>query len=178
MGHSDKSTDAAWLRETRMGENMSDVIATDQPSEANAVQPEAEKETDWKAEARKWESRAKDSLASAKANEDAAKRLTEIEEANKTESQRVTERAEAAEKRVLELESRTIRAEVSAAKGIPVELLSGSTQEELEKSADALIAFRGEQVAARLTAPREGISPTKQVSDSTEFVKSLFGRGD
>lgn len=100
------------------------------------------------------------------------------QESQKSEAQKVTDRAEAAERRVLELESRTIRAEVSAAKGIPVELLSGSTQEELEKSADALIAFRGEQVATRLTAPREGISPTKQVSDSTEFVKSLFGRGD
>ena len=101
--------------------------------------------TDWKAEARKWESRAKQNLADAKANEGAAQRLAEIEEAQKTEAQKAQERLEAAEKRAAELELRAARAEVAATKGVPADLLSGSTQEELEASADALIAFRGEQ---------------------------------
>lgn len=100
------------------------------------------------------------------------------EESQKTESQKVVDRAEAAERRVLELESRTVRAEVAAAKGIPVELLSGSTQEELEKSADALIAFRGEQGSKKLVVPQEGSSPPNQPSDSSEFVGKLFGSGD
>ena len=93
-------------------------------------------ETDWKAEARKWEDRAK-------ANTKAAERLAEIEESNKTELQKATDRAAAAEAKAAEVGARAMRAEVAAAKGIPAALLSGSTQEELEASADALLAFRG-----------------------------------
>jgi hypothetical protein len=76
-----------------------------------------------------------------------AAKLAEIEEANKTEAEKAQARAEAAEKRAAELEAKALRAEVAAAKGVPVALLTGSTQEELEAAADALIAFRGEQKA-------------------------------
>ena len=76
-----------------------------------------------------------------------AAKLAEIEEANKTEAEKAQARAEAAEKRAIELEAKALRAEVAATKGVPVNLLTGSTQEELEAAADALIAFRGEQKA-------------------------------
>lgn len=72
-----------------------------------------------------------------------AVKLAEIEAANKTESEKVAERLAAAEKRASELEVKATRAEVAAAKGVPAVLLSGGTQEELEASADALIAFKG-----------------------------------
>jgi hypothetical protein len=72
-----------------------------------------------------------------------AAKLAEIEAANQTESEKVAERLAAAEKRAVELEAKAARAEVAAAKGVPAALLSGSTQEELEASADALIAFKG-----------------------------------
>lgn len=107
-----------------------------------------EEGTDWKAQARKWEQRAKDNLAAAKANDDAAKRLAEIEEANKSEAEKTAERLAAAEKRAAELEAKALKAEVAAAKGVPAALLTGSTQEELEAAADALIEFRGEQKQA------------------------------
>lgn len=74
-----------------------------------------------------------------------ADKLNQIEEANKTEAEKIAARAEAAEKRAAELEVKALRAEVAAAKGVPVSLLTGSTQEELEAAADALIEFRGEQ---------------------------------
>ena len=74
-----------------------------------------------------------------------ADKLAEIEEANKSEAERTAERLAAAEKRAAELEAKALRAEVAAAKGVPAGLLTGSTQEELEASADALIEFRGEQ---------------------------------
>jgi septal ring factor EnvC (AmiA/AmiB activator) len=77
-----------------------------------------------------------------------AAKLAEIEEANKTEAEKTAERLAAAEKRAAELEAKAIRAEVAAAKGVPFALLTGSTQEELEAAADALIAFRGEQKPA------------------------------
>ena len=78
----------------------------------------------------------------------AADRLKALEEANKTEAEKTAERLAAAEKRAAELEAKALRAEVAAAKGVPFALLTGSTQEELEAAADALIAFRGEQKPA------------------------------
>lgn len=80
----------------------------------------------------------------AKANADAAKRLAEIEEANKTEAQKLADRLAAAEKSAAESELKALRAEVAQAKGVPGALLTGSTLEELNAAADALIAFRGE----------------------------------
>ena len=77
-----------------------------------------------------------------------ADKLAEIESANQTEAEKVQARLDAAEKRAVELESKALRAEVAAAKGVPSVLLTGSTQEELEASADALLTFRGEQKPA------------------------------
>lgn len=74
-----------------------------------------------------------------------AAKLDEIEAANKTEAEKVAERLAAAEKRAVELEARALRSDVALAKGVPASLLTGSTQEELEAAADALIEFRGEQ---------------------------------
>lgn len=139
------------------------------PQGETPVEGELKQEIDWKAEARKWESRAKSNLAEAKANEGAAQRLAEIEEAQKTEAQKVQERLEAAEKRAAELELKAARAEVAAEKGIPANLLTGSTREELEASADALIAFKGAQEPQRLVVPNEGNSPV-----ATKTTAELF----
>ena len=89
----------------------------------------------------------------------AAAELEKIRESQKTESEKAAERLAAAEKRAADLELRSIRAEVAAAKGVPAALLSGSTQEELEAAADALIAFRGEQEPSKLHVPNEGKQP-------------------
>lgn len=78
------------------------------------------------------------------------------QESQKTEAQKAQERLEAAEKRAAELELKATRAEVAAAKGVPVELLSGGTREELEAAADALIKFRGQQADPRLHVSTEG----------------------
>ena len=107
-----------------------------------------------------------------------ASKLAEIEEANKTEAEKVAERLAAAEKRAGELEAKATRAEVAAAKGVPVALLSGGTKEELEASADALIQFKGESGSTTLHVPNEGKSPTAQVDSKKQFAKSLFGRSD
>jgi len=107
-----------------------------------------------------------------------AAKYDQWEESQKTESQKVLDRAEAAEKRANELETRTTRAEVAAAKGIPANLLSGSTQEELEASADALIAFRGEQGGKGLHIPTEGKAPASGSGSDVETVRSLFGKRD
>lgn len=105
-----------------------------------------------------------------------ADKLAEFEESQKTEAQKSQERLEAAEKRAAELESKATRAEVAAAKGVPVALLSGSTQEELEAAADALIAYRSETTVSGPVSPREGNARiTSSASPEREFLRDLFG---
>lgn len=108
-----------------------------------------------------------------------AARLAEIEEANQTEAEKVAQRLAAAEARAAELEVKAARAEVAAAKGVPVELLSGSTKEELEAAADALIQFKGD-TSNRLVVSKEGKSPTSGKSDGDlrEFAQNLFNTAD
>lgn len=106
-----------------------------------------------------------------------ASKLAEFEEAQKTEAQRAQERLEAAEKRAAELEAKATRAEVAAAKGVPAALLSGSTQEELEASADALIAFKGEP-AKGLVLPDQGKTPKEPSGTSADrFAAALDEAG-
>lgn len=88
-----------------------------------------------------------------------ADRLAQIEESQKSEAQKQQEALEKAQRELAELTVAKTRAEVAAAKGVPANLLSGGTQEELEASADALIAFRGEPAPQKLIIPNEGKSP-------------------
>ena len=97
----------------------------------------------------------------------AADRLAQIEEASKTEAEKTAERLAAAEKRAAELEAKALRAEVAAAKGVPAALLTGSTAEELEAAADALIAFRGEQKPAGPSSSSLNRVNTNTVKGST-----------
>lgn len=109
---------------------------TEQPAEQpDPPTPDSEDETDWKAQARKWEQRAK-------ANSDAAARLKEMEDAQKTEQERLTESLTAAQQRAQELELKAARLEVAAEKGLPkssIKFLTGTTPEELAESADELL---------------------------------------
>lgn len=82
----------------------------------------------------------------AKANADAAKRLAEFEESQKSEQQKVAERAEAAERRAVEAESRALRLQIAADKGLTPKQaarLRGSSEEELSADADELLAEFG-----------------------------------
>jgi hypothetical protein len=84
-------------------------------------------------------------FADAKEWQRKAQQFDALEEKNKTDLQKEQDRAAAAEKRATEAETKALRAEVALEKGIPANLLAGTTKEELEASAAALIAFRGAQ---------------------------------
>lgn len=135
-----------------MPENETPV--TDSPETPTETAAPATGEKDWKAEAEKWKGFARKHEDQAKANADAAKRLQEIEDAAKSEAQRLAERAEKAEKALAAAEVARMRAEVAAERGVPANLLAGSTLEELTASADALVAFRGQVPAG---PPADGL---------------------
>ena len=111
------------------------VASTAEPA---PVETPAQESTDWKAEARKWEQRAKENTA-------AAARLAEIEEA----SQKQAEQLAAAQARIAEFEQAAQVAswiqEVAEAAGVPASALRGSTKEEIEAHAETLKALIGRQ---------------------------------
>lgn len=146
--------------------------------EAAAQEPETT-ETDWRAMSRKWEQRAKDANAKLKELEPVAAKAVELEEASKSELQKAQERAEAAERALADATATAVRAEVAAAKGVPVALLSGDTREALEASADALLAFRDETARKGNYAPNEGrTSNIDKGSELREFTRNLFASRD
>lgn len=111
--------------------------------------------------------------AAEKAASDALAKVKEFEDAQKTESEKQAERLAEIERENAELKSAKTRAEVAAAKGVPTSLLSGSTQEELEASADALLAFRGEVQPQKLHVPGEGKSPSNTGTPEGDFAAFL-----
>lgn len=104
------------------------------PNSQDPAQDELER---WKADARKWEDRAK-------ANKDAADRLAELENANKTEAQKLQEQFDAvkAERDTFQGELNSYQQreqvqqwakELTKESHISADLLRGSTREELEE---------------------------------------------
>lgn len=158
---------------------MTDPTGATATPEAPAEPAEAEqpKDTDWKAEARKWEARAKESLKKVEVLEPAAQRLAEIEEANKTAEQKAAERLADAERRAAELEARANRATVANEHGIPEAILAGpasASPEDLAAFASALIAFRGEQKQTPRSDALSRVNSTQLEGDERGFVRNLF----
>ena len=74
-----------------------------------------------------------------------AAKYDELEAASKTELQKATEKAERLEKELASLkkaeEVRTIKTKVATETGVPVGLLTGTTEEECKAQADAILNF-------------------------------------
>lgn len=113
-----------------------------------------------------------------------AEKLAEIEEAQKSETEREREQREKLEQELAEarkaLESErtnALRAQVAAEKQVPLANLTGSTREELEASADALLAWRGSQEPAPWTpnkAPDQSGAKVGSVEYGRELAKKFI----
>jgi hypothetical protein len=95
---------------------------------AEPESPAQEPTTDWKAEARKWEARAKENKT---ALDDLTGKFTAVE-SEKGELATKVQTYEAKEARA------TLLADVSKATGVPADLLRGETKEDLEAHAEVL----------------------------------------
>lgn len=134
-------------------------IAPVEPAQAT---PEPAAEPDWKAEARKWESRAKE-------NKGAAERLAEIEEANKTAEQKAAERLAAAEKAASEAEAKVLRRDVALEHKLdPADaaLLDNITDEAVLRALAARLAPSNEP-GARTPRPDPNQGKSSRVPAST-----------
>lgn len=72
-----------------------------------------------------------------------AKAFDDAEEASKSELQKLQDQLAAAQRDAQTATLGALRANVAQSKGVPADLLSGSSEEDLIASADRLIAFRG-----------------------------------
>ena len=128
--------------------------------------------TDWKAEARKWEQRAKE-------NKGAADKLKKIEESEMSAIEKAQAEAKAAKAEAESLKAEKEReAWVKAASkktGVPAELLRGSTEEEIEAHAESLKPYVGKNAAPVVDLGNP--SSEEKPSEKAEFARQLFGRG-
>lgn len=128
---------------------------TEEPTvEAEATEPQGEvkAETDWKAEARKWESRAK----AAKADGEDATKWREYEAAQKPIQERLAEELAQAKADAANASARLLRYEVASERGIAgdaTQLLKGSTREELEAEAELLLSLIANQSNPKTPIP-------------------------
>ena len=134
---------------------------------------------DWKAAARKWESRAKESFAKAQANEDAAKRLAEIEDAKKSDEQKWQERLEKLENELNGTRRDAERARIQARYGISdadAELfLTAADSEQLEKQAKALADREAAKKKNGPTVPADRGNPGSGGSDPLrDLARQVF----
>lgn len=123
--------------------------AQDAPADAPPTKPE----TDWKAEARKWEDRAKE-------NKTAADRLAAIEEAQKTESQKAADRIAALEAEASDAKALALRFKIAAKFAVNDDdadlFLTGKDEATLTKQAQRLAARTAEAGKARTPKPDPG----------------------
>lgn len=149
---------------------MSDTTPETSAAPAEQAEPAApetpaqEPATDWKAEARKWEARAKENKT---ALDDLTGKYTAVE-SEKGELAQKVQLFESKEARA------TLLADVSKATGVPADLLRGETKEDLEAHAEVLkplIKPSGPVI------PGQEKTPDKiQDSPTRAFVGKLFSQ--
>lgn len=123
-----QATEGAKLEETAATVEVEQPQAEEPKEQAEPTEPT----TDWKANSRKWEDRAK----SNKEQLDAA--LKELEELKASQATNTTEQLEQANAKIAELK---LKIKVSKDTGVPVELLQGSDEEAITASANALTSY-------------------------------------
>jgi CRISPR/Cas system-associated endonuclease/helicase Cas3 len=158
---------------------MSDEITTDntpEPDEIVTEQPQGDalESTDWKAEARKWEKRAKD----AQSLREAAEKWNEYEASLKPAQERMAEELAATKAEAESARTALLRYEIAADKQIPseaIKLLQGSSREELEEAADALLALIANQSKPKSPKPdpSQGKPASGGISPADAFAQAI-----
>lgn len=104
-----------------------------------------EQPTDWQKEAEKWQALARKHEKRATANAEKATAFDDFQESQKSEQQKLADQLARTQAELADTRTTALRHQIAAAKGVPAALLTGATEDELTASADALLAFRGEQ---------------------------------
>lgn len=149
--------------------DTTEITTNEQPTEQQ-TEPHGT-ETDWKAEARKWEARAK-------ANRDAAAELEAIKAAQMSEAEKLQKRAEEAEAKVKQYERREQHqkdaAEVAKATGVPASILAHCADREQMESLASEYA-KATHVASAPPAPDSRIirNDSPKVANRDRFAELI-----
>lgn len=156
------------------GAKLEDTEATVEVEQPQAEEPKEQEEpkeptTDWKANSRKWEDRAK----SNKEQLDAT--LKEIEELKASQATNANEQLEQANAKIAELQ---LKIKVSKETGVPVELLQGSDENAITASAEALTSYAQSFAKSNAAYPLDkgGAAQThavdlNKIDDPLEYVR-------
>lgn len=159
--------------------------AQQEPAGASQEQAQAEESgTDWKAEARKWEQRAKEHK---KALDDAAPKVADYDrliEASKTDLERAQEEATTYREQLATVQREALVNAVALDKGLPAALarrLQGSTREDLEADAVELLAQfpqQSNEPRAPRVDPSQGSSAAGQTAadPAQQFASIIRGQ--
>lgn len=104
----------------------------------------------------------------------AADELQALKDAQKTETQKAQDALTKAQQELAQERAARLRAQVAATKGVPEELLSGSTQDELEASAEKLLAFKGAEPKGPVI-PNQGKTPVNGPSADDWLRSAVSG---
>lgn len=151
------------MTEQETSQESTEPQGTDEQEQApQEVQESHDTGTDWKAEARKWETRAKENRAAVQERDALQEQLTQVQE------------------RVSAFEAQQERAgwarAAAADAGVPADLVRGETQEEMVAHANALreaLATRGPVVMSQGKTGKVDVTDPK-----INAVRSLFGGKD
>lgn len=134
---------------------MSDETANPPAEETNTPPapeaPQGAPETDWKAEARKWETRAK-------ADHELAQKWREYEDTQKSEHEKLADELARTKAEATQANAELLRFRIASEKGITgdaTKLLKGSTEEELNAEAELLLSLIADQSKPKAPKPDE-----------------------
>jgi septal ring factor EnvC (AmiA/AmiB activator) len=117
------------------------------------------------------------------AAEAAQGQIRQFEDRDKSEAQKVAERIAELEKQLADKDTELsrkdqdiLRRDIAKDKGVPVNLVTGSTQEEMETAANAALEWRGGQVEKKpIGALRSGASAASTTDPKQQAAAALRG---
>ena len=149
---------------------MSDTDTTTTTEPTTEPQEPQGTDTDWKAEARKWEKRAKE-------NSDAAAELAKLKAASMSDAEKLEARATAAEQELAQLkaerEFETAVREVAAKSGVPESMLRHCSDRDAMEALAAEIASQPTRVAPTGAASRLVVSQPSKKTNAEAFAKII-----
>lgn len=134
----------------------------------------AKSQTDWKAEARKWQRRAQENFEKARAYD-------EDQEKQKSELQKAQEEAAAWKKQVDDLNAKAktdaARARVAKETGVPAELIAGDDEDSMRQFAEAVAKWGKPSSAPRTRKPGSFANDAGESKDAAkrELARRMFG---
>ncbi|MCI1831542.1 MAG: helicase [Bifidobacterium sp.] len=153
-------------------ESVEDKTGVETPKPAPPHGDEGKVETDWKAESRKWEQRAKENKA-------AADELESLKQSRMSEQEKLQARSEKLERELGSYKAKEQQSQwktqVSKDTGVPADVLRGSTLEEIQAHAESLKTFLSKKPQAPIAFGVDR-QPQNPAAGQGDWLRESFKR--